>query len=434
MSACADCGAPSSDSGPFCPVCGADGRRPLEWIGSSTPSTSSTTVVRSGAGRPSALMVGVGVSVVLLFGWAALGGSDESPAESAASSTTAPSGTTEPVESTTTTAPQQSETTEWLVVDPSSPTTEFRSDQTVDGEQKPTGPMLGYETGLVAIGNDLSGRSVVDLDTGLRMEIEIPGRAVGVVDGHLLTAEDGGATWAIPLADLDAAPVLLSESTLGLSQVGRSRTPGAVWVSAEGPEATWRLVDVASGSTLDRIDPAPSFGLRWGIDGVGPELVSPVSGGVFEWGPEGYLRIRDGFLTTVSGETALVLECDDSLRCAWQRYSVADWSAVGDPIVAERGASGYAQLLARGRLLWLSDSTGGSVTDLQTGNEPQGIRESDIFEGFHSDDSGRFMTFRVGSEVRLLDLDTGAFADLDLFGDAVLVPRSEVQSLFDSGS
>ncbi len=407
MSTCSSCGAARSDIGPFCPVCGADGRAAVDWLGASpgsSPLAESTVVVRSSVGRSNAVMVGVGLVAVMVLGWAALGRSGEAPAESAGPSTTvAPAGdsgstTTEPT--TTTTAPRRSTTS--------------------STEPEPGGPVLGYEIGLVAIGPS----TILDLDTGRRLEVDLPGGPVGAVDGFLLTVEND-AVWAVPLGDLDGPAQLIVDGPQAQPlQIGRSRTDGAVWVSDDVALSRWQLVDLATGSLLDELGPVSDFWVQPGLSHLGPEFLSPLSGGVFEWGEGGYRRVGDGFLLTVSGDIALVLDCNDPMQCLWQRHAVADWSAIGDPIEA---TGSWANLVAMGRLMLRENEVGESeLFDFASGTAVTALGQSDIWEGFYSDESGRFVTFRSGNEARLLDLDTGESANLRLFNNAVLVPRDDV--------
>jgi hypothetical protein len=423
-SECANCGATLPDDARFCPACGTGRNAAVELLGTSTGPRAGhangiaglpvqTVVGSTGPERPGLIAVAIGLGVVMVLGWALLGGRGTTSDQSTDPST---------IPTTTT------------VVDP----VRTSGVNTVPATTTPgvaiPSPVFDHETGVAAI---LGSGLVVDLDTGRQAKADFTGIPLMVVDDHLVTvvSSDTGIIQSYSLADLGAGPTRLGLVNIKLvSSVARSTTPGAVWILRFGTDNEWQLVDVASGELLRTVYASSRVTSSYGnfvVDDYGPEYASPPTGGVYVLGPDGYDRVFDGALVSVSGDFAIVEHCTDDLRCDWFRYRIRDWSTDGQPL--ETDPEGSVLLTGNGRLVIAFGAAGPALYDAVTRSPVDFIPSSQIWAGVYPSDDGRYLaTLSSEGQVEISDLDTLITAKLGLVGaGVVLAPRSAVQTLME---
>ncbi len=419
MVACA-CGVDNPEGASYCASCGrsvGDGFRLLE-VERPNRAVVESTVVADPTSRNRWLTVAV-VACLVIMGWAMWGsGSGGSGADESAQG--GPAGSEDDTEGPTTTG----STTTTAPDDP--PVTTRRTTTTLpDVEVLGDGsPLLGESVGYrLVVGHNSRSPMMLDLDTGeLRRPPEVGRLDPQLVSGPwLVVRSDNDRLATVPLDDLGAEPRILDTDAEWYTELASraSRTDGRVWIyeySGENPSVT--LVDLADGSTIERLAPFDDLTARFGnlsVDQAGL-LVSYLGAGVYRSDADGFTKLVDGWLLASDEQRTLVATCDEQLQCGMRWVD----RLTGAPIdlAVPDGRIDEARFLNDTNWLLLFDygvnGPKGRLFDVVTGRELDLRDSNDLWQVTPAvSPDGRWLAERIGRFVEVTELDTGVVHRID---------------------
>lgn len=245
------------------------------------------------------------------------------------------------------------------------------------------------------------------LDSGTIERYEERATPLAVTGEYLLIESDGWMT--VPLDDLGAEPFDLAPPGREVYP-GISATTGHLWLlPSSGSSALAQRVDPGSGAVLEEreISSESSGHIPGPYSSVSgsPDYMSPLTGGVYRFGDDGYKRVLDGRILVRGVRLALIETCDDRLRCSEAWFDLDTELRVDHPTPPD--ADGYRGILGSDR--WLVQAHGpnweyelieigtGRIVDQMSGRrEPLSISPD-----------GRLAAVNDGDSLVVVDLDTG---------------------------
>jgi hypothetical protein len=310
-----------------------DPRPPIEIVGSD-PTVESVQVVSTGPRGPRrttgrALAVVAGVGLLLLVGLA-LGGDPDDGAQAADQGSPGTSESSAAAERTTTSRPRTTTTRE-----------------TTTTTTIPVGPVFGESVGAGLLVFGPAGWQLVDLDTGRRTELALPGSPYEMVavSGGVVSSFGGDRDAQLYAIERDGVsdPVLLGVA----DQVLPAGRPDRVWLIDGGGRvneggglanetADVRLVDLR-GEVLRSFQVAARYVTRGLEDGV----VIERGGRVYVANEDGIRPLAVGWTVGTTEHDLLVLSCDDDASCGVGRHPVDGSTATRLVEVVDVENTGY---------------------------------------------------------------------------------------------
>lgn len=205
----------------------------------------------------------------------------------------------------------------------------------LDGEDPPSGPLLGEPTGLTLVaGHPAIGRvQLLDLDTGVPRELETQRGAPLAVLGSHLVSRHNEAIRITDLADPAQEAVVIGS---GPSASAWTEFAGIdddrVWVYEQDFESySARLVGYdVEGTVQDEIDRSELPGF-FGWSALHLDIVFHPAGGIYQREGDGFARRSGGLLLAVGDELVLVHECDEAMSCQSRWLDKSTWTDPGHP-------------------------------------------------------------------------------------------------------